>query len=134
MLLPQAEFETEGENRKAAPPRRAYVVEGDAQVRRLLARILRGLGLEVAAFADATGALERMRASGEPDLVCADVAHGLVLAVKRRPSVGNLLVLVEDGDPGMFERVLAAGACCFVSKTDFRVNAFREVVLQLLRR
>jgi putative two-component system response regulator len=119
-------------------PERIVVVDDDAQMRRLLARLLAADGLESETAGSADEA-RRLIAEREPELVLMDVGlpgeSGLSLArdvAARHPRVRVVMVSGQD-DAGVAQRAFDAGAYGYVTKP-FKRNEVAIAVRSALRR
>ena len=112
---------------------RALVVDDSRTMRRIVVRILSGLGYETSEAADGREALDLLEAGEIYDLACIDwnmpVMDGLefVLAVRARPDwrAITLMMVTTEAEHGQIVRALAAGAHEYMIKP-FTPDAIRD--------
>ncbi len=128
---------TRQETRPKAPGEETVlVVENAPEVRRLMARILEGVGYRVLEAADALEAIQAVTGHGGPvHLLVTDVglpqASGAELAARLRAMEPGLKVLYVSGGPGGEELPEGAPEGVFLSKP-FSVGRLLEAALQAL--
>ncbi|MGA8209604.1 MAG: response regulator [Nocardioidaceae bacterium] len=111
----------------------ALVVDDSRAMRRIVARILTGLGFEVVEAGDGQQALELLAAGPKPALACIDwnmpVMDGLTLvtAVRSNPQWRDitLLMVTTESEHGQIVRALAAGAHEYLIKP-FTADSMRD--------
>ncbi len=111
----------------------ALVVDDSRAMRRIVARILTGLGFEVVEAGDGQQALELLAAGPKPALACIDwnmpVMDGLtlVIAVRSNPQWRDitLLMVTTESEHGQIVRALAAGAHEYLIKP-FTADSMRD--------
>jgi two-component system, chemotaxis family, chemotaxis protein CheY len=112
---------------------RALVVDDSRAMRRIVARILTGLGYEVAEAGDGQQALEVLASGAKPDLACIDwnmpVMDGLTLVVKVRENPQwrdiTLMMVTTESEHSQIVRALAAGAHEYLIKP-FTPDSLRD--------
>ena len=103
---------------------RALVIDDSKTMRRIVSRVLVGLGYEVVEAADGQQALDAMVEGPLPDLACVDwnmpVMDGLqfVSAVRSNPAWRSVTIMMvtSESEHGQIVRALAAGAHEYVIK------------------
>jgi CheY-like chemotaxis protein len=114
-------------------PRRALLVEDDADVRQILTAYLELEGLGVIAAGDGIEGLERA-AREQPDLIVTDVAmprmDGLTMVRRLREQAARVPVLVISGNAEP-ANAAAAGGTAFLPKP-LALSVFRSTVQRLL--
>ena len=112
---------------------RALVVDDSRTMRRIVVRILAGLGYQTSEAADGREALDLLEAGEVYDLACIDwnmpVMDGLefVMAVRARPDwrAITLMMVTTEAEHGQIVRALAAGAHEYMIKP-FTPDAIRD--------
>ena len=112
---------------------RALVIDDSRTMRRIVSRVLVGLGYEVVEAADGQQALDALAAGPLPDLACVDwnmpVMDGLqfVSAVRSNPAWRQVTIMMvtSESEHGQIVRALAAGAHEYVIKP-FTADAIRD--------
>lgn len=118
---------------------RALVIDDSRAMRRIVSRILVGLGYEVVEAADGQQALDVLRAGGPlPDLACVDwnmpVMDGLAFVTSVRANRDwrdlTLMMVTTESEQSQIVRALAAGAHEYLIKP-FTPDALRDKLLLL---
>ncbi len=117
---------------------RALVIDDSRAMRRIVARILLGLGYEVVEAADGREALDLMEAGPLPELACVDwnmpVMDGLtfVTQVRQRREWRDvtLMMVTTESEQSQIVRALAAGAHEYLIKP-FTADALRDKLVLL---
>jgi CheY-like chemotaxis protein len=114
---------------------RAIVVEDDAQLRGVIASVLRSLDVDVVADGDSVPRLADIIDQARPDVVILDlVVTGTTDMSDSLRDITTLAprtpVVVFSAHDGLRGQALAAGARAFVDKPDF--DALGRVVLEVL--
>ena len=112
---------------------RALVVDDSRTMRRIVVRILAGLGYQTSEAADGREALDLLEAGEVYDLACIDwnmpVMDGLefVTAVRARPDwrALTMMMVTTEAEHGQIVRALAAGAHEYMIKP-FTPDAIRD--------
>ena len=112
---------------------RALVIDDSKTMRRIVSRVLVGLGYEVVEAADGQQALDAMVEGPLPDLACVDwnmpVMDGLqfVFAVRANPDYRQvtLMMVTTESETGQIVKALAAGAHEYLIKP-FTADALRD--------
>lgn len=103
---------------------RALVVEDSTSTRRIIAELLRGAGFEVGEAANGREGLERLMATGKPELLVVDWnmpeldGLGLVEAVRadRGYDEVRIMMITTEVDKAHVVKALAAGANEYLMK------------------
>ena len=101
---------------------RIVLVDDEQAVRQSLRRLLRSVGLNAETFASPQEFLQSLEQSNRPDCVILDLhlpgMSGLEVQAELGRSHPTLPVIVVTGrdDPGLSERVFAAGAVAYLKK------------------
>ncbi|MGN6302537.1 MAG: response regulator [Angustibacter sp.] len=118
---------------------RALVIDDSRAMRRIVSRILVGLGYEVVEAADGQEALDVLNAGGPlPDLACVDwnmpVMDGLAFVTTVRANREwrdlTLMMVTTESEQSQIVRALAAGAHEYLIKP-FTPDALRDKLLLL---
>jgi len=112
---------------------RALVVDDSRAMRRIVARILTGIGYDVAEAGDGQQALDVLADGPKPDLACIDwnmpVMDGLSFVVKVRENPQwrdiTLMMVTTESEHSQIVRALAAGAHEYLIKP-FTPDSLRE--------
>ena len=112
---------------------RALVIDDSSTMRRIVSRILVGLGYEVVEAGDGEQALDVLAAGPLPDLCCIDwnmpVMDGLTFVTQVRANPGwraiTLMMVTTESEHGQIVRALAAGAHEYLIKP-FTPEALHE--------
>ena len=112
---------------------RALVIDDSRTMRRIVSRVLVGLGYEVVEAADGQQALDALAAGPLPDLACVDwnmpVMDGLTFVTTVRANRDwrdiTLMMVTTESEHGQIVRALAAGAHEYLIKP-FTPEALRE--------
>jgi two-component system, chemotaxis family, chemotaxis protein CheY len=112
---------------------RALVIDDSKTMRRIVSRVLVGLGYEVVEAADGQQALDALAAGPLPDLACVDwnmpVMDGLTFVTEVRANRAwrdvTLMMVTTESEHGQIVRALAAGAHEYLIKP-FTADALRE--------
>ena len=112
---------------------RALIIDDSRTMRRIVVRILAGLGYQTSEAADGREALDLLEAGEVYDLACIDwnmpVMDGLefVTAVRARPDwrAITLMMVTTEAEHGQIVRALAAGAHEYMIKP-FTPDAIRD--------
>jgi two-component system chemotaxis response regulator CheY len=112
---------------------RALVIDDSKTMRRIVSRVLVGLGYEVVEAADGQQALDALAAGPLPDLACVDwnmpVMDGLTFVTEVRRNKDwrdiTLMMVTTESEHGQIVRALAAGAHEYLIKP-FTPDALRE--------
>ena len=112
---------------------RALVIDDSKTMRRIVSRILVGLGYEVVEAADGQQALDAMVEGPLPDLACVDwnmpVMDGLTYVTQVRANPAwrgvTLMMVTTESEHGQIVRALAAGAHEYLIKP-FTADAIRD--------
>lgn len=118
-LLP---WEVPGKDGEVAVPARCLVVDDDAQVRGVIARLLRGQGLDTVEIASGDAALEWLDRQGEVPLIISDIQmpgiDGLALLdeVRRRWPNTAVIMLTGVSDVKTAVACLDRGALDYIGK------------------
>jgi two-component system, chemotaxis family, chemotaxis protein CheY len=112
---------------------RALVIDDSKTMRRIVSRVLVGLGYEVVEAADGQQALDALAAGPLPDLACVDwnmpVMDGLTFVAEVRRNKDwrdiTLMMVTTESEHGQIVRALAAGAHEYLIKP-FTPDALRE--------
>jgi two-component system, chemotaxis family, chemotaxis protein CheY len=112
---------------------RALVIDDSKTMRRIVSRVLVGLGYEVVEAADGQQALDAMVAGPLPDLACVDwnmpVMDGLTYVTRVRANPDwrgvTLMMVTTESEHGQIVRALAAGAHEYLIKP-FTPDALKE--------
>ena len=112
---------------------RALVIDDSKTMRRIVSRVLVGLGYEVVEAADGQQALDAMVEGPLPDLACVDwnmpVMDGLTYVTQVRANPAwrgvTLMMVTTESEHGQIVRALAAGAHEYLIKP-FTPDALRE--------
>ncbi len=102
---------------------RAVVCDVDAMTRRLVGRVLAGVGVEVVAETDVVANLLAAVASARPDVVVLDLWLEGTTGLSALPELLDIspatAMVVYSGRTEWRERAIAAGAAVFIEKPDF---------------
>ena len=112
---------------------RALIIDDSRTMRRIVVRILAGLGYQTSEAGDGREALDLLEAGEIYDLACIDwnmpIMDGLefVLAVRARPDwrAITLMMVTTEAEHGQIVRALAAGAHEYMIKP-FTPDAIRD--------
>jgi len=112
---------------------RALVIDDSRAMRRIVGRILVGLGYEVVEAADGQEALDRLTDGPLPDLACVDwnmpVMDGLTFVTSVRANRDwrdvTLMMVTTESEQSQIVRALAAGAHEYLIKP-FTPDALRD--------
>jgi two-component system chemotaxis response regulator CheY len=112
---------------------RALVIDDSKTMRRIVSRVLVGLGYEVVEAADGQQALDALADGPLPDLCCVDwnmpVMDGLTFVTHVRANREwrgiTLMMVTTESEHGQIVRALAAGAHEYLIKP-FTADALRE--------
>jgi two-component system chemotaxis response regulator CheY len=112
---------------------RALVIDDSKTMRRIVSRVLVGLGYEVVEAADGQQALDALAAGPLPDLACVDwnmpVMDGLTFVTRVRANPQwrslTLMMVTTESEHGQIVRALAAGAHEYLIKP-FTTEALHE--------
>ena len=112
---------------------RALIIDDSRTMRRIVVRILAGLGYQTSEAADGREALDLLEAGEVYDLACIDwnmpVMDGLefVTAVRARPDwrALTMMMVTTEAEHGQIVRALAAGAHEYMIKP-FTPDAIRD--------
>jgi two-component system, chemotaxis family, chemotaxis protein CheY len=112
---------------------RALVIDDSKTMRRIVSRVLVGLGYEVVEAADGQQALDAMVEGPLPDLACVDwnmpVMDGLTYVTQVRANPAwrgvTLMMVTTESEHGQIVRALAAGAHEYLIKP-FTPDALKE--------
>jgi two-component system chemotaxis response regulator CheY len=112
---------------------RALVIDDSKTMRRIVSRILVGLGYEVVEAADGQQALDAMVEGPLPDLACVDwnmpVMDGLTYVTQVRANPAwrgvTLMMVTTESEHGQIVRALAAGAHEYLIKP-FTPDALKD--------
>lgn len=112
---------------------RALVIDDSRTMRRIVSRVLVGLGYEVVEAADGQQALDALAAGPLPDLACVDwnmpVMDGLTFVTTVRANRDwrdiTLMMVTTESEHSQIVRALAAGAHEYLIKP-FTPDALRE--------
>ena len=112
---------------------RALVIDDSRTMRRIVSRVLVGLGYEVVEAADGQQALDALAAGPLPDLACVDwnmpVMDGLTFVTTVRANRDwrdiTLMMVTTESEHSQIVRALAAGAHEYLIKP-FTPEALRE--------
>jgi two-component system chemotaxis response regulator CheY len=112
---------------------RALVIDDSKTMRRIVSRVLVGLGYEVVEAADGQQALDALADGPLPDLACVDwnmpVMDGLTFVTKVRANPAwrgvTLMMVTTESEHGQIVRALAAGAHEYLIKP-FTTEALHE--------
>ena len=112
---------------------RALVIDDSKTMRRIVSRILVGLGYEVVEAADGQQALDAMAEGPLPDLACVDwnmpVMDGLTYVTQVRANPAwrgvTLMMVTTESEHGQIVRALAAGAHEYLIKP-FTPDALKD--------
>ena len=112
---------------------RALIIDDSRTMRRIVVRILAGLGYQTSEAGDGREALDLLEAGEVYDLACIDwnmpVMDGLefVMAVRARPDwrAITLMMVTTEAEHGQIVRALAAGAHEYMIKP-FTPDAIRD--------
>ena len=112
---------------------RALVIDDSRTMRRIVSRVLVGLGYEVVEAADGRQALDALAAGPLPDLACVDwnmpVMDGLTFVTTVRANRDwrdiTLMMVTTESEHSQIVRALAAGAHEYLIKP-FTPEALRE--------
>lgn len=109
------------------------LVEDDALLRGLTARIVRGLGHDVYEVGDSAAALDALDADHSFDLVLTDVKlggglDGLALARRVLAMSDHVRVVLTSGDPSVFGASDSLGPRVATLAKPFRRDEVREVL------
>jgi two-component system chemotaxis response regulator CheY len=112
---------------------RALVIDDSKTMRRIVSRVLVGLGYEVVEAADGQQALDAMVEGPLPDLACVDwnmpVMDGLTYVTRVRANPDwrgvTLMMVTTESEHGQIVRALAAGAHEYLIKP-FTPEALKE--------
>ena len=112
---------------------RALIIDDSRTMRRIVVRILAGLGYQTSEAGDGREALDLLEAGEVYDLACIDwnmpVMDGLefVMAVRSRPDwrALTMMMVTTEAEHGQIVRALAAGAHEYMIKP-FTPDAIRD--------
>ena len=112
---------------------RALVIDDSRTMRRIVSRVLVGLGYEVVEAADGQQALDAMVEGPLPDLACVDwnmpVMDGLTYVTQVRANPAwrgvTLMMVTTESEHGQIVRALAAGAHEYLIKP-FTPDALKD--------
>ena len=112
---------------------RALVIDDSKTIRRIVSRVLVGLGYEVVEAADGQQALDAMVEGPLPDLACVDwnmpVMDGLTYVTQVRANPAwrgvTLMMVTTESEHGQIVRALAAGAHEYLIKP-FTPDALKD--------
>jgi len=112
---------------------RALVIDDSRTMRRIVSRVLVGLGYEVVEAADGRQALDALAVGPLPDLCCVDwnmpVMDGLTFVTRVRDNRDwrdiTLMMVTTESEHGQIVRALATGAHEYLIKP-FTPDALRE--------
>jgi two-component system chemotaxis response regulator CheY len=112
---------------------RALVIDDSKTMRRIVSRVLVGLGYEVVEAADGQQALDAMVEGPLPDLACVDwnmpVMDGLTYVTQVRANPAwrgvTLMMVTTESEHGQIVRALAAGAHEYLIKP-FTPDALKD--------
>lgn len=117
---------------------RALVIDDSRTMRRIVSRILVGLGFDVVEAGDGRQALAALASGPLPDLACIDwnmpVMDGLTFVTRVRADERlrgiTLMMVTTESESGQMVRALAAGAHEYLMKP-FTPDAMEEKLLLL---